>query len=93
MLLTKVSWANSMWGLPFLTVLCPSERYHTKRGRIHQKLPERARQIIRLLARWLPGRLLIFVGDSSFAALELLHAVKQLPNACLITRLRLDAEP
>ena len=92
MLLVKVSWAGSIWGLPFLTVLCPSERYHTDRGRRHQKLPERARQMMRLLARWLPDRRLIFVGDGSFAALELLHAVKQIPNACLITRLRMDAE-
>src|SRR5918999_80551 len=92
MVLTQVSWAGSTWGLPFLTVLCPSERYHTERGRRHQKLTERARQIIRLLTRWLPDRPLIFVGDSSFAALELLHAVSQTPNAHLITRLRLDAE-
>ena len=92
MLLVKVSWAGSIWGLPFLTVLCPSERYHTDRGRRHQKLPERARQMMRLLARWLPDRRLILVGDGSFAALELLHAVSQMPNACLITRLRLDAE-
>jgi hypothetical protein len=92
MVLTQVSWAGSTWGLPFLTVLCPSERYHTERGRRHQKLTERARQIIRLLTRWLPDRPLIFVGDSGFAALELLHAVSQTPNAHLITRLRLDAE-
>jgi hypothetical protein len=31
-LLVKVSWAGSIWGLPFLTVLCPSERYHADRG-------------------------------------------------------------
>jgi hypothetical protein len=92
MVLTQVSWAGSTWGLPFLTVLCPSARYHTERGRRHQKLTERARQIIRLLTRWLPDRPLIFVGDSGFAALELLHAVSQTPNAHLITRLRLDAE-
>ena len=92
MVLTQVSWAGSTWGLPFLTVLCPSERYHTERGRRHQKLTERARQIVRLLTRWLPDRQLIFVGDSGFAALELLHAMSQTPNAHLITRLRLDAE-
>jgi hypothetical protein len=92
MVLTKVSWAGSTWGLPFLTVLCPSERYHTERGRRHQKLTERARQIVRLLTRWLPDRQLIFVGDGGFAALELLHAVSQTPNAHMITRLRLDAE-
>jgi hypothetical protein len=92
MLLVQVSWAGSLWGLPFLTALSPSERYHAERGRTHQKLTERARQIIRLLTRWLPGRQLIFVGDGSFAALELLHAVRQTPNAHMITRLRLDAE-
>jgi hypothetical protein len=92
MVLTQVAWAGSTWGLPFLTVLCPSERYHTERGRRHQKLTERARQMVRLLTRWLPDRPLIFVGDSGFAALELLHAVSQTPNAHLITRLRLDAE-
>ena len=91
MVLTKVSWAGSMWGLPFLTVLCPSERYHAQRGRTHPKLSERARQIIRLITRWLPDRRL-FVGDGSFAVLELLHAVSQTPNAHMITRLRLDAE-
>jgi len=92
MLLAHVPWAGSVWGLPFLTVLGPSERYHEERGRRHQKLPERARQIIRLLTRWLPDRTLIFVGDGSLAVLELLHAVRQMPNAHLITRLRMDAE-
>jgi hypothetical protein len=47
---------------------------------------------MRLLTRWLPNRQLIFVGDGSFAALELLHSVRQTPNAHMITRLRLDAE-
>ena len=92
MLLAHVPWAGSVWGLPFLTVLGPSERYHEERGRRHQKLPERARQIIRLLTRWLPDRTLIFVGDGSLAVLELLHTVRQIPNAHLITRLRMDAE-
>jgi DDE superfamily endonuclease len=92
MLLVNVAWAGAVWGLPCLTVLCPSERYHAERGRRHQKLPERARQIIRLLTRWLPDRTLIFVGDGSFAVLELLHVVRQIPNAHLITRLRMDAE-
>jgi hypothetical protein len=81
-----------MWGLPVLTALCPSERYHADRGRAHQTLPERARQIIRLLTRWVPERQLVFVADRSFAVLELLYAVRQTPNARVITRLRLDAE-
>lgn len=92
MVLTQVSWAGATWGLPFLSVLCPSERYYSEWGRQHQKLTERARQIVWLLTRWLPDRQLIFVGDGGFAALELLHAVSQTPNAHMITRLRLDAE-
>ena len=47
--------------------------------------------MIRLLRRWLPRRELVFVTDSSFAALVLLAQVKSLSKTSLITRLRLDA--
>jgi hypothetical protein len=39
--------------------------------------------------RWLPDRKLVIVGDSGFAALDLLAAVRC--HSCVITRLRLDA--
>ena len=91
MLLTPIPWANRVWALPFLSVLCPSERFYKQRGRRHQTLTERAWQIIRLLRRWLPGRELVFVADSSFAALELLAQIQSLLKTSLITRLRLDA--
>ena len=91
MLLTPIAWANRVWALPFLTVLCPSERFYAQRGRRHQTLLERAWQIIRLVMRWLPGREVVLVADSSFAALELLDRVAQLPRVSVITRLRLDA--
>ena len=48
MLLVPVSWADRIWALPFLTVLCPSERYYQARGRAHQPLLERAQQMLRL---------------------------------------------
>jgi DDE superfamily endonuclease len=91
MVLLPLSWANRVWALPFLTVLCPSERFYEQRGRRHQTLTERAWQMIRLVGRWLPGRDLVCVADSSFAALELLDKVATLPRASVITRLRLDA--
>jgi len=91
MLLTPIPWANRVWALPFLSVLCPSERFYEQRRRRHQSLIERAWQLIRLLRRWLPGRELVVVTDSSFAALELLAQVQSLPKTCLITRVRLDA--
>jgi hypothetical protein len=91
MVLAPLSWANRVWALPFLTVLCPSERFYEQRGRRHQTLLERAGQIIRLVRRWLPGREVVFVADSSFAALEWLDQVAQLSRVSVITRLRLDA--
>lgn len=91
MLLATVPWAGAVWGLPFLTVLCPSERYYTEKKRQHQKLTERAWQMIALVARWLPERALVFVTDSSFAVLDLLDRVSRLKNVSLVTRLRMDA--
>jgi hypothetical protein len=91
MLLTPIAWAGRVWALPLMTVLCPSERFYEQQGRCHQTLVERAWQIIHVVVRWLPGRDLVFVADSSYAALELLNEIRKLPRASLITRLRLDA--
>lgn len=90
-ILTPLSWADRVWALPLLTVLCPSERFYAQRGRHHQPLPERAWQMIRLVVRWVPGREIAWVADSSVAALELLDKVATLPRASVSTRLRLDA--
>jgi hypothetical protein len=91
MVLTPLSWADRVWALPFLTALCPSERFYEQRGRRHQPLTARAWQMIRLVVRWLPGREIVFVADSSFASLELLDKAATLPRASGLTRLRLDA--
>ena len=91
MVLVPLAWADRVWALPFLTVLCPSERFYAQRGRRHQPLPERAWQMIQLLGRWVPDREIVCVADSSFAVLELLERIKRLPRASVITRLRLDA--
>jgi hypothetical protein len=55
-------------------------------------LTDRAWQIIQLMVRWLPDRDLVFLGDSSFAVLDLLFLVSTTPRVDLITRLRLDAQ-
>lgn len=89
MLLAPVPWAGRIWALPFLTALCPSERYHEKIGQRHKMLTDWARQLVKQVSRWLPGRDLVVVADSSFAALAFLAAVA--PHAAVITRLRLDA--
>jgi hypothetical protein len=80
--LTDIRWAGRVWALPFLTVLAPSERYYARRGRRAKKLTDHARQAIRQLARWLPGRQIVVVADTGFAAISCV---------AVVTRLRLDA--
>lgn len=89
MLLVPIRWANRVWALPFLTVLAPSELYYLQKNRKHKKLTDWARQMLLQVKRWLPDRQIIAVGDSSYAIIDLLDAVRQ--KLTVITRLRLDA--
>ena len=89
MLLVPIPWAARVWALPFLTALCPSERYHDQQGKRHKTLTDWARQMVKQVKRWLPERQIVIVADSTFAALNFLGATKR--YATLITRLRLDA--
>src|SRR3954453_22292676 len=89
MLLAPIPWAGCVWALPFLSVLAPSERYATKRGQRHKTLTDWAHQVLLQTARWLPGRRVIAVMDSSFSAIALLRDAGR--YLCLISRLRLDA--
>jgi hypothetical protein len=88
-LLAPVPWASRVWALPFLAALAPSERHARERGARHKKLTDWARQALLQLARWLPGRRIVAVADRSYAALDLLHAVRG--RVCVVARLRLDA--
>ena len=89
MLLVPIPWAARVWALPFLTALCPSQRYHEGQGKRHKKLTDWARQMVKQVRRWLPNRPIVIVADSAFAALDFLGAARR--HATVITRLRLDA--
>ena len=89
MLLAPIPWAGRVWALPFLTALAPSERFARERGCRHKKLTDWARQLLLQTARWLPDRRLVAVGDMSYAAIELLAALRR--HLTIVTRLRLDA--
>jgi hypothetical protein len=89
MLLAPVPWAGRILALPFLTVLAPSERFYAAAPRAPKTLLDQARQVALQIRRWLPDRSIVLVLDSTFAALECLAAVRR--HACVITRLRLDA--
>lgn len=92
MLLVEIPWAQRVWALPFLTLLAPSQRYDQARGHRHKTLTDWGRQMMRQVRRWLPQRAIVIVADSSFAALEQLLSVSQMPRPVhMVTRLRLDA--
>jgi len=92
LLLVPIPWAQRVWALPFFTVLAPSERYNQQHRRRHKKLTDWGRQMIRQLRRWLPGRTLVVVADSSYAVLDLLAcAARMIEPVTIVTRLRLDA--
>ncbi|RYD73938.1 MAG: hypothetical protein EOP84_20710 [Verrucomicrobiaceae bacterium] len=102
-LLAYVPWAKRVWALPFLSALCPSERYapFQQHGRAHKPPVRRARALIGQISRWMPERPLIVVADGGYSALELLAWCVRLSarrvarcataTLTLITRLRLDA--
>src|SRR5918996_4179051 len=90
MVLVPVPWAGRVWALPFLTALAPSERYNQTQGRRHKKLTDWGRQLVLPARRWLPGRAIVLVTDSSFAVIEFLAALGRYDIPC-VTRLRLDA--
>jgi len=92
MLLVNIPWAKRVWGLLFLTVMAPSERYYESSHREQKKLTDWARQMGMQVRRWLPNRKIVIVADSSYDALKLLDSLLTLPNPVyMVTQLRLDA--
>ena len=89
MLLVRVRWADRIMALPFLTMLAPSKRFYANKSRAPKTLLDWARQTALQIHRWLPERYVVMVGDSAFAAIEFLAAVRN--HVCVVTRLRLDA--
>ena len=90
MLLAPVAWAERVWALPFLTALVSSERYDISNGCRHKTLLDFGRQLALQARRWLPGRDLVLVADSSFSSLLFLHALQR-RGLTVIIRLCLDA--
>jgi hypothetical protein len=88
-LAVRPGFARRSWGLPFLTLLCRSERADAKRGRRHQTLPEKAAWGMRLIARWCPGRRLVLVGDGAYASVDLFWCLRD--RVVCVARCRMDA--
>lgn len=92
MLLAPIPFAQRIWALPFLSLLAPSERYSQEKARAHKTVLDWTRQALRQVRHWLPGRALVFVGDSSYAAIDFLWQMTQLANPItMVVRFRMDA--
>ncbi len=92
MLLAPIPFAERIWALPFLTILAPSERFYEKAIRAHKKLTQVMRQGLLQVRRWWPDRHLVFVADNSYAVIEFLWQMTQLPNPItMVVRFRMDA--
>ena len=88
MLLVPVPWAQRVWALPFLTVLCwPPKSRHQRR---HKTSVDRVRQMMQQVRRWLPERLLVLGVDGGFAAVALALACTA-SEVVMVSRMRLDA--
>jgi hypothetical protein len=85
MLLAQIPWAGRVWALPVLTALAPSERCAQQAGRRHKPLTDWGRQMLLLVGRWLPGRRIIAVADTTYAAIEMLAAGSRWSRACAWT--------
>lgn len=86
--LVPVPWAERVWALPFLTVLCWPEA-KSKKGR-HKTSVDWVRQMTKQVRRWLPLRELVLVVDGGFAAVSLALACVSI-EVVMVSRLRLDA--
>lgn len=71
--LVPVPRSGRPWALPFLSVPTLTPATSTKLGRRHRTTPEHADVLARVVSRWLPGRELVVIGDSTFAVVELGH--------------------
>jgi hypothetical protein len=86
----SVPWTKQRWALPFLCVLATTPEVSARLGIRHKTLGMRARQVVSLLRRWLPGVPIKLLGDGAYSILELgLHCARQ--QITLMAPLRLDA--
>jgi len=86
--------ASRFWALPFLTALCPSQRYYKERG--HGKAPKKltgwARQMLFWLGRYAKyyGRAVYLAGDGAYATYGLMIKAQEL-DIGLIARMKMNA--
>jgi hypothetical protein len=91
-LLVPVPWSSRPWALPFFVFPLRSEKVCARLGKPHRSVVAWLARLVVRLRRWVPDRVLVLVGDGTYAALELAHACRNLAHPIrLVSRLRWNA--
>jgi hypothetical protein len=85
-----VPWSPQPWALPFLAVLATTPTVSAQLGLRHHTVGQRARQMLRLVHRWLPDRAICVLGDTAYSCLEVGVQASHC-GITLITPARLDS--
>ncbi len=92
MLAVKLPWSRRKWALPAMTALASSKKYDQAHKQRHKTSVDWAMQMITLLRRWIPSRMIVVVADGGYAAVKLALRCARLPVAVtLVCKMRLDA--
>ncbi len=83
-------WTTRCWALPVLSVPAPTPQVSERLGLRHKTIAQWARQMIRVVRRWLPHVAITVLGDQAYSVVELGHACRRC-GVRLIAPLRLDA--
>jgi hypothetical protein len=83
-------WTPRAWALPVLSVPAPTPEVSRRLGLRHKTVPHRARQMMLVVRRWLPGTEMTVIGDQSYSVHELGQAYARW-GVRLVAPLRLDA--
>lgn len=83
-------WTQRPWALPVLSVPAPTPEVSRRLGLRPKTVPQRARQMLLVVRRWLPGVELTVIGDQTYSVHELGGAWAR-RGIRLVAPLRLDA--
>jgi len=86
MMLVPLPWIMRVWALPFLTVLAPSRKTNEANGKRHKTSGDWLGQMVGVVRRWLPDRLIVLVTDGGLSGVKLGWRCKW-RGVTLVTRL------
>jgi hypothetical protein len=84
--LVRISTATRYWALPFLVVLCRSEKDDLKDKGRHRTPAQVLKLLLYVLQRWFPERQFIVAADGGFASHELAKSAGSKPGMSFVSR-------